>query len=1350
MLGSYTSRLLKEHLRAHGEAAGGTPTELDGALLVLDIAGSTAMSERFAADGAKGAERLAGILNLYFGDVFGLIAAHGGDALRIEGDAVLALWREEPGAQAAVLRAARGAIALRDAFVTWRPQAGVPLRHRISLGAGRITAASVRLTEARSFFVLLGQPLQATALLSHTAAPGEIVVTPEVAALLGAQASLSVSAAGSARLDVLHAPAAAAERSAATPPEDAPSLHAFVPRILVERAQAGHADWLAEFRMLSLVYVHLSGLDAAVPDAFAPLAQAVRTAADAVAPLGLPPHELVIGDKGVVLVVACGLPPSARENNAVRALEAATRIRTALARIGVDCAIGVGTGRAFCGDVGSAVRREYLVTGPVMYHAARLMQAAAGGIVVDDATARDASGYFAFSQAESLTVKGRVEPLQVHRLQALKRAVAAIPTTARGLHGRERELQQLLSVLAGARPGERSSSVAVSAEAGAGKTLLLAHLQAAAREQGALAMTAATSPVDDLTPYFVWRSLVPQFLGVSASADLGRRLLEALAGTPLRDKAALLADILPLALAEQGLAAEISGAARVTGIEDVIAALAAQATASRPLLVVVDDVHWLDDPSARLLLALVRRVPGVLLALGTRPAAGALAPHVAELLAAAMPVIVLAPLAPDSLARIVCDTLGVRSIPPRLAEFIDARAEGLPFYAEQLALSLRDQQLVEISDGRCRVTVSDLPTAHPGHKLEDVIVSRIDRLDSAQQLVLKVASAIGRVFDSDTLEHVIPFGAEKARLPEILASLVAAGLLEGRGSDNAVHAFRHVIVRDVTHDLLVHEKRVELHRQIAARIEQRHGNDLGDRLAELAVHLEEGARPDAAIHYRGLAAEAALRRHANHDALSHLDRIERLVAAHGLTLSAAQFARQAGVRADACHALSRFVDAANHFHACAEASGISIPRSDMAVAAGIAREMTRQGLHRLGLVGRATNDADGARLRLAAHIHARLSEQAYFAGDPLRILHGTLASLNSAERVGSVHEIIEGYGAMGIGLGTAGMHGAARFYRDRSLARAAEAGALEGRGIAHLFAAVYSFQAGEWGATLEHCRRGAAVCAQIGDHFRRQTCIVIEAYTELMLGRYAQAEAMLAPFGDDAADVENAPVRAWIFACRAILAMTLGRPAAVALNNLRAARDGTLHRAENLLVDGLEVAARLQSGEPAAALQAAERTLASMRETAPTMGIALLSVGACAEFFLARAEAVDDVTIGRARVRTARAACAAARSYARKTRIFVPRALLIESRLSLLLGRPRQARRHALRALAEAEHLQLPLEQALAHLALARLDANGSESAHRDRAAAILQGLGVIPSLEERGPLTFTPASASITAAPTA
>lgn len=1356
MLERYASRLLKDHLRAHAGTRASSCAEAEGALLFLDIAGSTAMSEQFAAEGAKGAERLAGILNLYFGDVFGLIADYGGDTVRIDGDAVLALWREEPGAEPAVRRAARAALALRDGFVDWRPGLGVRMRHRLALGIGTVTAASIRLPGQRSFFVMFGDAVRAATATSQGTEPGDIALAPGVAAALGDQAQLRQSADGRPYLAGLQPVgprpglAAGAESSTAG---DCP-LEDFVPRILVDRARAGQSEWLAEFRMLTMVYVHLAGMDARGPGTLQRLDGAVRTVADAVRPVGVAPTELVIGDKGAVLVVACGLPPAARENNAVRALESATRIRVALAQVDIPCSIGVATGRAFCGDVGSATRREYLVTGPVMYYAARLMQAADGGVLVDAATAGAAGEYFSFSPPESLLVKGRAEPLQVHRSSEARRFPGPSLPAGRAVHGRAEEERRLLAQLDLGRVAANRVA-AITAEAGAGKSLLLARVEAAARARGSRVLSAATSPVEMLSPYFVWRTLLPQLLCAEegAAADAARLrtcLFEALRGGPLAAKAALVEDILPLDLPDQGIAAEISGAARVAGIEDVVVGLARHAAGSQPLVLLVDDVHWLDDPSAGLLQALARQVPGVLVVLASRPLGADCGPHVRQLHGTASLQLPLSRLQPEAIARIVCDALGVRSIPARLAEFVDARSEGLPLHAEQLALSLRDQQMVEISEGRCRVVVSDLPAAHPGHKVEDVIVSRIDTLDARQQLALKVASAIGRVFDLETLAHVHPVAADRPRLRQILEALVDAGLLERRGEPGGSYAFRHVIIRDVTHELVVHEKRAELHRRIAAHIEQRHAGDLAEHVARLAEHLEVGGRPQEAIAYRFQAAQAALRRYANHDALTHLDRIERLAAACGLALPVAQQARMAAVRADACHALSRFVEAGRHYVACAQASGIAMPAGRLAVAAATAQELVRQLLHRCGIVRRPAGAQARDRDRLAAHIHARVAEQAYFAGDALRIMHGTLASLNRAERVRSTQEMIEGYGALAIGLGTAGLHGAARFYRDRSLARAEQAGTLEGRGIAHLFAAVYSFQAGDWDAALAHCRRGAAVCRETGDRFRHQSCVVVEAYTQFILGRYAAARALLDSFGADTVEVENAPVRAWIFCGRALLDMVQGASAATVLANLGAAREGPLHRAETLLCDGLEVAARMYAGEEEAALQAARRALASMQESAPTMGIALVSIDACAEFFIARAETGAEGPDAAQRLRSARAACQAALGYAATTRIFAPRALLLRARMALLRRDAGHARYCAQRALAQAQQLREPLEQALAHLALAGMVAGGDASRHRSEAAALLQQLGVAPGFLAMQVRTPGPPQLALQAAPTA
>ena len=217
--------------------------------------------------------------------------------------------------------------------------------------------------------------------------------------------------------------------------------------------------------------------------------------------------------------------------------------------------------------------------------------------------------------------------MPVHRLLARQRLPARPLSPARALHGRQREMRQLLDLLDG--PSGASACVAaVLAEPGAGKSLLLDHVESAARARGLAAIAAAASPVDRTSPYFVWRALLPQLLGAPAAAapsaaelpQLRLRLLEALQGSPLAEKAGLLEDIMPLGLSGHGIARQISGAARVTGIEDLVVQVAARAGARRRLVLLVDDLHWIDAPSARLLLALVQRVRGVLLVLASRDA----------------------------------------------------------------------------------------------------------------------------------------------------------------------------------------------------------------------------------------------------------------------------------------------------------------------------------------------------------------------------------------------------------------------------------------------------------------------------------------------------------------------------------------------------------------------------------------------------------------------------------------------------------------------------------------------------------------------------------------------------------
>jgi hypothetical protein len=229
---------------------------------------------------------------------------------------------------------------------------------------------------------------------------------------------------------------------------------------------------------------------------------------------------------------------------------------------------------------------------------------------------------------------------------------------------------------------------------------------------------------------------------------------------------------------------------------------------------------------------------------------------------------------------------------------------------------------------------------------------------------------------------------------------------------------------------------------------------------------------------------------------------------------------------------------------------------------------------------------------------------------------------------------------------------------------------------------------------------------------------------------------MLSSLGDYAEEVENIPVRAWVLAGRSIMDMIRGHPPAVALARLSYARDETLHRGERLLCDGLEALAHLESGDTESALHAADRGLANMIETPPTLGIAIFSVAGVAEVYLAKAEhMVESGTYDGAVLVHAKAACRAARAYAAKIPIGRSRSLLLSARLAMLLGRRSRAQSQRRKALLEATDRDMPLEQSLSLRASAEASIDSEHSRRcEQKAREMLLKLGANPWRYARQP----------------
>ena len=1341
--GAYVSRLLKTQLHAGAAAHPSWRDEFDAAVLLVDIAGSSGLTERFAAQGPHGAERLGTLLDQYFGEVFDIVAAHGGDVVQIEGDAVLAIWREGQGQGGPEHRAAAAAIALRDAFNGRRLVFDVVLRHRIALATGSVTAVTFQNPGDRGYHAVTGAPIRELAGLAHAGDPGEIFMSRRFVQCLGAAALTSDGgSSGNAfsclvALNGAVAPAAiepfAAEGAAAA------LAHRYLPRVVGERADASEAGWMAEFRMITVVHTQLGGLDPAAPDAADGILRGIEAMRTAIEPLSARLFELVVGDKGVIAVLACGLPGQARENDATRGLEAARRMHASLRGLGVKASIGVATGRAFCSDVGNRSRRHFLVNGPLMHRSARLMQNAGGAILIDDATVRAASAAatarFRFTEAQPLMVRGLREPLMAHRFDDARPDLGTPPPRRPAwLHGRESEAQafeQMLDALAQGRGG----AVSIEAESGAGKSHLLRQFDRAAQARGFTVIIMTTSAFQTHEAYAACRGLVRRLLWKPGDPPeppaslLRSRLLEALHGDPAADKAALMEDILPLQIEDDGLAAQIVGQARLAGLQDLLAVLLARMAAQAPLVLALDDLHWIDEPSAQLMFGLHPRLPQLLWVLASRPLDAAAAPHALRLFEPVRPRMSLARLPIDAIEAIVVDLLGTPDAPRRLVEFVHQRCAGLPFHAVQLVLALLERGVVMVRGGKIRLVEHDLDANIVPSNVRDLVVSRLDGLPASHLMTAKVASVIGRSVSAEVVRAIHPLGLDEASLGAMLKDLADAAILEPEAPSAGTYVFHHAIIQEVTYDLLSLRQRQPLHQQLAEFIERRHAGELDPHSAELAHHWELAERFEAAIRWRQQAASYSLERSANHDALVHVGHVQRLAAQARIVLPTQQEAELARLQGDACHELSRFEEAHTWFNVCASLSEIRVPASRPAIVSSLVREIWRQLMHRCGLGRPSSNAQARARDQLSAHIFTRHAERAYFRGDALGVLHDALTSLNRAERAQAVEETVGGLGGLAIGFGTAGFHRVAGFYRRRAISLAQRDGTLHDQGFAHLLAAVFTFQAGHWADMDAHCDTGAAIFDRLGDRFRAQSCRVIQAYADLLRGDHAKASLRLNAYGEEAEQVENVPVRAWVLCGLALLDMQAGRDPARVLHRIALARSEALHRAERLLCDGIEAAAQLQSGNAGQALRAATTALENMLESAPTMGIALLSVASVAEVHLALAQGPAQARVPlRTRLQSTRVACRAAASYASKIVIFKARERLLRGHLALALGRPARAAACWRQGIGHAVHFALPFEEALCHLALAEVEASPDKrSEHLARGMQIMDRLGAHP-----------------------
>jgi hypothetical protein len=414
----------------------------------------------------------------------------------------------------------------------------------------------------------------------------------------------------------------------------------------------------------------------------------------------------------------------------------------------------------------------------------------------------------------------------------------------------------------------------------------------------------------------------------------------------------------------------------------------------------------------------------------------------------------------DDVESLVCQRLGVKSIPAMIGRLIREKSEGHPFFAEELAFALRDTGVLMIENQECKVNsrfmnFEDL--ALPD-SLQAAITNRIDSLDPSQQLTLKVASVIGRIFALSTLHAIHPIDADKPSLPGYMESLtrLSLTLIESEAPDLA-YIFKHAVTQEVAYNLMLFSQRRQLHQAVAQWIEESHADNLDSYYPLLAHHWSQASEmPEAsqdaftisrAVDYLDKAGEQAMQNFANSEAvqfLTHalewearLPKPSNRDALRERNIRRAHWHSQIGL---AYYGLGSLTDCDKHIREALKLLNSPIPDSSLRFGLGLFPQIVRQVFHWY-FPSRHIGSVHGQEKEVALEVarqYELMSRIYFYSNETLPIMYTVLRFLNEAEKAGTSPELATAYSSMGVLAGFAQLHKLADDYVNRGLETSAQ------------------------------------------------------------------------------------------------------------------------------------------------------------------------------------------------------------------------------------------------------------------------------------------------------------------------
>jgi len=841
---------------------------IEGSLLLVDLSGFSNLSDKITKSGKFAPEEILNILNKFFSTILDVTTEFGGILLKFSGDAMLVLFRGVGGniRKKSRLQAISCAYTIRERLIQLgiieTPIGPVNLTVNMAINNGRFTDLRVG-SHIRIERIITGSIVEELARCEDATEPGEISLTRRAYKYMEDNIDVRPKR-GTLFLsltDIRFNPTDHKVKTKdiiETTSLEIDRLKSYLPIGVFEKLISLPEDLplIGEHRKAVILFINYRGLkrDLAIQNVFFNTAHRIVRKYDGMI------NKIDPFKTGERLMVVFGVP-TAHEDDELRASFCAVELMKSLLAENRELRMKVGmhSGHLFAGNLGSQSRREYTVIGGTVNIASRLMEASPSNTILSSEEFKEKIALrFWLNPIGHLHLKGIEKPMPVSIIQNIRR-VPLLVSERRSLIGRNKEVDEITRCINEVKEG-KGTILTIEGEAGIGKTRLVEEALSIAVENSFRIYKGDCTGFGRDIPFYPWRNILNDIFGLSPFEDRDvaeEKVSAILKGFGQSEWTPVLCQSMGFDVQDTPLTASLDLELKRQRVFDMVLYILKRMAHSEPILIIIDDLQWIDPTSKDLLYFVSSRITNdrLFITLALRPEI-----DISDIKSYKNSnYINLTPLDFNSIKKLIIDRAGLKEISDTFTNLILEISNGNPFYTEEIVNLLFEKMVIHKDEKGNVIIKEDIQEIDIPQTVNDIILSRVDFLDEKTKGVLKVASVIGRTFRLKVLDALqdIANGEELKRVLKELERLDIT--LLNQGDPDFEYIFKHLMTHEVVYSTIPYAFRIELHGKVARYLEEEMWGDISGRYELIAYHYSNANQYEKAYEYYFKAAEKAAR-----------------------------------------------------------------------------------------------------------------------------------------------------------------------------------------------------------------------------------------------------------------------------------------------------------------------------------------------------------------------------------------------------------------------------------------------------------------------------------------------------------